>query len=70
VRRLALNAAGLLVALFAVFPVFWMISTSFKPNREIFSNTPQPVPREPTLQHYREILSGEVSPGVTFSGSS
>jgi N,N'-diacetylchitobiose transport system permease protein len=67
VKRLALNAAGLLVALFAVFPVFWMISTSLKPNREIFSATPQPVPREPTLQHYRDILSGDLIPGVSFT---
>ncbi|MEV0733046.1 carbohydrate ABC transporter permease [Polymorphospora sp. NPDC050346] len=66
-KRAALNATGLLVALFAVFPVFWMISTSFKPNREIFSSTPQPVPREPTLQHYREILTGNLIPGVTFT---
>lgn len=65
-RRLVLNAAGLLVALFAVFPVFWMISTSLKPSREIFSRTPRPVPREPTLQHYREILTGDLIPGVTF----
>jgi len=66
VKRLALNTAGLLVALFAVFPVFWMISTSLKPNREIFSATPQPVPREPTLAHYREILTADLIPGVTF----
>ncbi|BCJ63802.1 carbohydrate ABC transporter permease [Polymorphospora rubra] len=66
-KRAVLNATGLLVALFAVFPVFWMISTSFKPNREIFSSTPQPVPREPTLQHYREILTGNLIPGVTFT---
>ncbi|MEV0392584.1 carbohydrate ABC transporter permease [Polymorphospora rubra] len=66
-KRAVLNTTGLLVALFAVFPVFWMISTSFKPNREIFSSTPQPVPREPTLQHYREILTGNLIPGVTFT---
>ncbi|MEV1288871.1 carbohydrate ABC transporter permease [Micromonospora sp. NPDC049679] len=66
-KRFALNAVGLLVALFAVFPVFWMISTSLKPNREIFSATPQPVPREPTLQHYRNILSGDLIPGVSFT---
>lgn len=40
VKRVALNGAGLLVALFAAFPVYWMIATSLKPNREIFSATP------------------------------
>lgn len=65
-KRAALNTAGVLVALFAVFPVFWMISTSLKPNREIFSGTPVPVPQHPTLEHYREILTGDLIPGVTF----
>jgi N,N'-diacetylchitobiose transport system permease protein len=67
VKRLGVNAAGLLVALFAIFPVFWMISTSLKPNREIFSATPQPVPLHPTLDHYREILTGNLIPSVTFA---
>lgn len=39
-KRLALNGAGLLVALFAAFPVYWMIATSLKPSSEIFSSTP------------------------------
>jgi N,N'-diacetylchitobiose transport system permease protein len=66
VGKAALNTAGVLVALFAVFPVFWMVSTSFKPNREIFSGQPVPVPKDPTLAHYREILTGDLIPGVTF----
>lgn len=66
-KRLAFNAAGLLVAMFAVFPVFWMVSTSLKPNREIFSATPQPLPHKPTLQHYRGILGGDLVPGVNFT---
>jgi N,N'-diacetylchitobiose transport system permease protein len=65
--RVVANVAGLGVALFAVFPVFWMISTSLKPTREIFSSTPRPLPAHPTLQHYRDILGGEVLPGVTFT---
>jgi N,N'-diacetylchitobiose transport system permease protein len=66
VRRAGRNAAAVLVALFAVFPVFWMVSTSVKPNREIFSGEPVPVPKAPTLAHYREILTGDLIPGVTF----
>lgn len=66
-KRLALNAAGLLVAFVAVFPVIWMISTSVKPDREIFSAGPRPVPRQPTLQHYRDILGGDFIPGVRFA---
>ncbi len=65
-RRFALNGAGLLVALFAVFPVYWMVATSLKSNQDIFAATPQPVPAHPTLAHYREILTGNLIPGVTF----
>lgn len=66
-KKIALNGAGLLVALFAAFPVYWMISTSLKPSKEIFSSTPQPVPTHPTLAHYREILTGNLIPGVSFA---
>lgn len=65
-RRFWPNTLGLLVAAFAVFPVIWMIATSLKPTREIFSGSPLPFPRHPTLVHYREILSGDLIPGVTF----
>jgi len=66
VKRLAVNACGLLVAAFAVFPVVWMVATSFKSTREIFSGGPVPFPRQPTLVHYRQILTGDLIPGVTF----
>ena len=65
-RRSALNVAGLLVAAFAVFPVVWMVATSFKSTREIFSGGPVPFPRHPTLAHYRAILFGDLIPGVSF----
>ncbi|GAB3813600.1 carbohydrate ABC transporter permease [Micromonospora zhanjiangensis] len=65
--RIAANAAGLAVAAFAAFPVFWMISTSLKPNREIFSTTPRPLPAKPTLEHYRDIFGGQIIPGVSFA---
>ncbi|MEV4619769.1 carbohydrate ABC transporter permease [Asanoa sp. NPDC049573] len=65
-KRSALNLAGLLVAAFAVFPVVWMVATSFKTTPEIFSGGPVPFPRHPTLAHYRAILSGDLIPGVSF----
>ncbi|MEV5751981.1 carbohydrate ABC transporter permease [Actinoallomurus sp. NPDC052308] len=64
-RRIALNAAGIGVFLVSVFPVFWMVSTAFKPNGEIFSATPHPLPEDPTLGHFRFVVSGGVA-GVSF----
>jgi N,N'-diacetylchitobiose transport system permease protein len=59
-RRLRLagwNAVG--IALFAamVFPVFWMISTSFKPDDEINSKVPTWFSSAPTLQHFRDAIA-------------
>ena len=39
-----------------VFPVFWMISTAFKPNDQIVSLTPTWFPLHPTLQHFRDAI--------------
>jgi ABC-type glycerol-3-phosphate transport system permease component len=64
-RRAAVNAAGVLVFVIAVFPVFWMASTAFKPNDEIFAATPHPLPAHPTFQHFDLVLSGGVA-GVGF----
>ncbi|MFD0855679.1 carbohydrate ABC transporter permease, partial [Actinomadura adrarensis] len=57
--RVALNTAGLLVFLFAVFPVFWMVMTAFKTTEDIHSPTPLPVPTDPTLEHFRKVISGQ-----------
>jgi N,N'-diacetylchitobiose transport system permease protein len=59
-RRALLNLAGLLVALFSLFPVLWMISTAFKPQTEIYSLTPHPVPLHPTLSNFKAVISGSV----------
>jgi ABC-type glycerol-3-phosphate transport system permease component len=60
-RRAAVNAAGVLVFVISVFPVFWMASTAFKPNDEIFATTPHPVPAHPTLQHFDLVINGGIA---------
>jgi N,N'-diacetylchitobiose transport system permease protein len=64
-RKTALNLAGLLVALFALFPVLWMISTAFKPATEIYSLTPHPIPLHPTLANFQAVFSGSVI-GISY----
>ncbi len=44
-------AAGLLVCALFLFPVFWMLLTSFKNQRDIFT-TPPTLLFTPTLEHY------------------
>ena len=40
-----------------VFPVYWMISTAFKPTDEINGLEPTWVPWNPTLQHFRDAVN-------------
>jgi N,N'-diacetylchitobiose transport system permease protein len=56
-QRWAWNVVGLAVFAVAVFPVFWMLSTAFKPDDEIFSATPTWFSTDPTLQHFRDAIA-------------
>jgi ABC-type glycerol-3-phosphate transport system permease component len=60
-RWTGLNAFGLLIALLTLFPLFWMVSTAFKPSQEIYSLTPHLLPSHPWLGNFREVISGQVS---------
>ena len=56
-RQLGWDALGLAVFVVMIFPVFWMISTAFKPNDQIISLTPTWFPLHPTLQHFRDAIN-------------
>jgi N,N'-diacetylchitobiose transport system permease protein len=55
-RQLAWDAVGLAVFVVMVFPVFWMISTAFKPDDEIVSLKPTWFSVHPTLRHFRDAI--------------
>ncbi|MSO69668.1 MAG: carbohydrate ABC transporter permease [Alphaproteobacteria bacterium] len=51
------NAIGLMAGLvFALFPIFWMLSTSFKPLAEWITVPPTWLPKEPTLANYAPLF--------------
>jgi N,N'-diacetylchitobiose transport system permease protein len=56
-RRRAWDLLGLALFLVLVFPVFWMISTAFKPEDEINSADAHLVPASPTLDHFRDAMA-------------
>jgi len=60
-KTISLNGIGLLVALVTLFPIFWMISTAFKPSQEIYSLTPSLVPAHPTLGNFSAVIGGQAS---------
>src|SRR5579862_680812 len=55
-RKLGWNALGLAIFVVMVFPVFWMISTSFKTDDQINSLTPTWFPGHPTLSHFTSVF--------------
>lgn len=48
----------LLAVLIAIFPLYWLLVTSFKWTTEIFSVAPTFIPLKPTLRNYSVIISG------------
>jgi multiple sugar transport system permease protein len=52
---LLLGAACLLI----VVPIYWIVSTSLKPNAEILVTPTTILPANPTLDHYEAALSGD-----------
>ena len=55
-RELAIYGCALVLLIFAAFPFFWMISTAFKPLREIFAYPPYFFPKDSTLANFVRLF--------------
>jgi multiple sugar transport system permease protein len=62
-RAAALGRYAILTlwAVIVVFPLYWILSTSFKPSDQWFSWPPVYVPSPPTLDNYRDVWVGATS---------
>ena len=60
-KTISLNGFGVLIALVTLFPIFWMVSTAFKPSQEIYSLTPSLLPAHPTFSNFSQVISGQAS---------
>ncbi|MFC6084622.1 carbohydrate ABC transporter permease [Sphaerisporangium aureirubrum] len=60
-RAFGLNGVAVAVFLIAVFPVYWMVATAFKPNDEIFTTRFIPFPLSPTFDHVARVLTRGVA---------
>ncbi|MFJ9037110.1 carbohydrate ABC transporter permease [Streptomyces sp. NPDC102406] len=58
-RRLPLHVAATVTVVVCLFPVYWMVTTAFKPNRDIQSDRPAPLPRTWTLDHFRRAVDAD-----------
>jgi N,N'-diacetylchitobiose transport system permease protein len=60
-KRVGLNLLGIIVFISAVFPVYWMVTTGFKPSNEIFTTDFIPFPRDPTMDHVDRVFGSGVA---------
>ena len=56
-RRAGVNILALLVFAVMVFPVFWMVSTAFKPASDILTFTPKLIPSSATLVNFEDAIN-------------
>lgn len=54
---MALNGAAAVVALVAILPLVWMVSASLMPEGAAAAQPPPLLPRAPTLENYRRLLT-------------
>jgi len=55
--RAGYDVIGVLVFAVMMFPIYWMVSTAFKPGREILSLTPYWVPAPLTLANFQTAIN-------------
>ncbi|MFE5585934.1 carbohydrate ABC transporter permease [Kitasatospora sp. NPDC056531] len=53
------NVIAVVLFVFFVFPVYWMISTSFKQDKDIISRTPVFLPLDATLAHFDRAVHAD-----------
>jgi len=56
VRGQAIYWSAAILLIFTAFPFFWMLSTSFKPLREIFVSPPYLLPKDFTLANFARLF--------------
>jgi len=55
--RTLYDGVGIVVFIVMMFPIYWMVSTAFKPGREILALTPVWIPLRPTLDNFRTAMN-------------
>jgi N,N'-diacetylchitobiose transport system permease protein len=55
-RRMGWNVVGLTLLVVLVFPVYWMVTTAFKPEDDINALKPTWIPIHPTITHFTDAM--------------
>ncbi|MDD3334062.1 MAG: carbohydrate ABC transporter permease [Eubacteriales bacterium] len=68
-RKLILTIVMALVVLTMMFPLLWMISTSFKVEAEVFNFPIEWIPKTPTVNNYTSVWTGNYHFGEYYLNS-
>ncbi len=68
-KNIILCCISVLVACIMLFPIYWIVVSSFKTNSEIFASPPTFIPKEFTFSSYTDQFVGKSSILVTFTNS-
>lgn len=69
-RNILLNTISVIIAIIMLFPVYWLIISSFKLNAEIFAKVPTFLPQQFTFEAYVAQVAGGSTIGRAFLNSS
>ncbi len=58
-RKTLAYAVLLLVTFLMCFPLFWALSTSLKPAKDVMATPPRLIPSEVTFANYRNLITGK-----------
>ena len=65
-ERVATHVVLIIACAIALFPVLWIVSTSFKNQFDVLSTEIELIPREPTLENYQNLFDPTTATGGFF----
>jgi multiple sugar transport system permease protein len=68
-KNIILCCVSIILACIMLFPIYWIVVSSFKTNAEIFASPPTFIPKNFTLESYTSQFTGKNSIFVTFGNS-
>ncbi|MBI2427414.1 MAG: carbohydrate ABC transporter permease [Ignavibacteriales bacterium] len=57
--QIVIHGLIILYIIFLLFPLVWVIASSFKSTQEIYSGSPTILPQQVTFDHYRSVINGQ-----------
>jgi arabinogalactan oligomer/maltooligosaccharide transport system permease protein len=65
-EKVATHAILIFACLIAIFPILWVVSTSFKNRFDVLSTEIELIPLEPTLENYEQLFNPASATGGYF----